>query len=82
MPTDERLGTDDRDGLQDRRKPSIQLDEEQAIVVREPDATVQLTPQHRQLMSDSRVLASSRLCDLNGEAKMARMNTTSAIIVR
>jgi hypothetical protein len=56
MPTDERLGTDDRYGLQDRGKPSIQLDKEQAIVVREPDATVQLTPHHRQLMSESRVL--------------------------
>src|SRR5262245_37673526 len=29
MPTDEGLGTDDRDHLQDRWKPSIQLDEEQ-----------------------------------------------------
>src|SRR5258708_16385692 len=56
MPTDERLGTDDRDGLKDRRKTSIQLDEEQAIVVREPDAAVHLTLQHRQLMSESRVL--------------------------
>jgi hypothetical protein len=48
MPTDERLETDDRYGLQDRGKPSIQQDKEQAIVVREPDATVQLTPHHRQ----------------------------------
>jgi hypothetical protein len=30
----ERLRTDDRDDLQDQRKPSIQLDEEPAIVVR------------------------------------------------
>ena len=34
MPTDERLGTDDRDDLQHRRKPSIQLDKEQAIAVK------------------------------------------------
>src|SRR5262249_58692225 len=34
MPKDERLWTDDRDHLQDRRKPSIQLDKEQAIAVR------------------------------------------------
>ena len=26
MPTHEGLGADDRDGLEDRRKPSIQLD--------------------------------------------------------
>jgi hypothetical protein len=37
-------------------KPSIQLDEEQAIAVREPNAAVQLTPQHDQLMSEYRVL--------------------------
>jgi hypothetical protein len=57
MPTDERLGTDDRDGLQDRRKPTIQLDEEQAIVVREPNAAVHLTPQHEQLVPEHRVLS-------------------------
>src|SRR5262249_19065771 len=38
MPTHQHLGTDDRDDLQDRRKPSIQLDKEQAIAVRKPDA--------------------------------------------
>jgi hypothetical protein len=45
MPTHERLGPDDREDLQDRWKPAIQLDEEPAIIVREPDATMQLTPQ-------------------------------------
>src|SRR6201993_5166971 len=34
MPAHEGLGADDRDGLQDRRKPSIQLDQEQAMAVR------------------------------------------------
>jgi hypothetical protein len=56
MPTDQGLGTDDRDGLQDRGKPSIHLDEEQAIAVRQPDATAHFTPQHDQLMSERRVL--------------------------
>ena len=42
--------------LQDRRKPSIQLDKEPAIVVREPDAALHLAPQHDQLMSERRVL--------------------------
>jgi hypothetical protein len=56
MPTHERLGTDDREDLQDRRKPSIQLDKEPAIIVREQDATLQLTPQNDQLMSERRVL--------------------------
>src|SRR5262249_50501370 len=40
MPTDERLWTDDRDDLQDRWKPLIQLDKEHAIAVRKPDASV------------------------------------------
>jgi hypothetical protein len=36
MPTHERLGLNDLDDLQNRRKPSIQLDKEPAIAVREP----------------------------------------------
>ena len=50
MPTRERLGTDDRDGIEDRWKPSIQLDEEQAIVVGKPGPALHLTPQNDQLM--------------------------------
>ena len=56
MPTHEGLGADDRDGLEDRRKPSIQLDQEQAIAVRELDATAHPPPQHDHLMSERRVL--------------------------
>lgn len=51
------LGTDDCENLQDRRKPAIQLDKEPAIIVREPDATMQPTPQDNQLMSKHRVLS-------------------------
>jgi hypothetical protein len=57
MPTNERLGPDDCDILQDRRKPAIQPDKEPAIMVREPDATMQPTPQDIQLMSKHRVLS-------------------------
>jgi hypothetical protein len=56
MPTDQRVWTDDRDDLQDRRKPSIQLDKEHAIAVREPDSAAHLTPQNDQLMSECRIL--------------------------
>ncbi len=56
MPTDERLRVDDHNDLQDRWKPSIQLDKEPVIVVREPDPAVHLTPQNDQLMSERRVL--------------------------
>src|SRR5947209_12481869 len=38
MPTDNSLRSDDRDGLQDRWEPSIQLDQEQAIPAREVNA--------------------------------------------
>jgi hypothetical protein len=57
VPTDERLGPDDRENLQDRRKPAIQLDKEPAIIVREPDATMQPPPQNIQLLSKHRVLS-------------------------
>ena len=54
MPT--RLGTDDREDLQDRRKPSIQQDKEPAIVVRKPGPAAHLTSQNDQLMSECHVL--------------------------
>src|ERR1700694_3690312 len=57
MPTHERLGPDDREDLQDRRNPAVQLDEEPAIMVREPDATMRPAPQDIQLMSKHRVLS-------------------------
>jgi hypothetical protein len=56
MPTHERLGTDNREDLQDRRKPTIQLDKEPAIVACEPDPALHLTPQNDQLMSECCVL--------------------------
>jgi len=56
MPTHQRLGLDDRENLQGRRKPSIQLDQEPAIVVRELDPALHLTPQNDQLMPKCRVL--------------------------
>ena len=57
MPTKERLGPDDCENLQDCRKPAIQLDKETAIMVREPDATMQPAPQDNQLMSKHRILS-------------------------
>src|ERR1700732_3952502 len=57
MPTHERLGPNDCENLQDCWKPAIQLDKEPAIIVREPDATRQPTPQDIQLMSKHRVLS-------------------------
>jgi hypothetical protein len=56
MPPHERLRLNDLDDLQNRRKPSIQLDKEPAIAVREPDPPLNLTPQNDQLMSERRIL--------------------------
>src|SRR5207247_9852698 len=56
MPTHEGLGPNDRDGLEDRWKPSIQLNQEQAIPAREVDAAAHPPLQHNQLMSECRVL--------------------------
>src|ERR1700686_3708615 len=56
-PTHERLGPDDCENLQDFWKPAIQLDKEPAIMVREPDATMQPTLQDIQLMSQHSVLS-------------------------
>jgi hypothetical protein len=57
VPTHERLGPDDGENLQDCWKPAIQLDKEQAIMVREPDTTMRPAPQDNQLMSKRRVLS-------------------------
>src|SRR6266480_2381781 len=86
MPTDKGLRPDDRDGLQDRWKPSIQVDQEHAIPVREVDTTTRFPLQHDRLMSERRVLclksfsASSRLFDLNGETDRVRKRKKSAIV--
>jgi len=52
-----RLGPDDCENLRDCWEPAIQLDEEQAIMVRELDATMRPAPQDNQLMSKHRVLS-------------------------
>jgi hypothetical protein len=56
MPTHQRLGSDDGEDRKDRWKPAVQLDEEPAIIIREPDTAMQSTPQDNQLMSKRRVL--------------------------
>lgn len=56
MPAHERFGLNDRVGIKGRGKPSIELEEEPAITVCEPDPAPQLAPQHDQLMSECCVL--------------------------
>ena len=56
MPSHEGLGANNCNGLEDCRKPSIKLDEEQTITIREPDTAVHLPPQYDELMSERSVL--------------------------
>jgi hypothetical protein len=56
MPTHERLGADDREDLQNRWKPAIKPDKEQAIVVRKPYAPVHHAAQHNHLVSERGIL--------------------------
>jgi hypothetical protein len=56
MPTHQGLWPDDHHGLEDRRAPTIKLDEEQAVAVRELDATAYLALHHGQLMPQRGIL--------------------------
>ena len=56
MPAHEGLGPDDRDGLEDRWKPTIQLDEEQAITGRKVNTTAHLALQDNQLVPEHGIL--------------------------
>src|SRR5260221_13537877 len=56
MPTHQGLRSDDSDGPEHRWKPSIQQDQEQAIPIRELDATAHPALQHNQLMTERSVL--------------------------
>jgi len=57
MPTHQRFRLDNPHDLQDRRKPSIHLEEEPAIVVREPGPAGHLAPQNDQLMSERSIFS-------------------------
>jgi hypothetical protein len=46
MPAHKGLWPDNHHGLEDRRTPTIKLDEQQAIAVRELDTTAYLAMQH------------------------------------
>src|SRR5207247_5206895 len=69
MPAHDRLGPDDRNGLENRREHSIQHDEEQAIAVRQLDAPADLSLQHDQLVSKRGVLRLKSTCRLERPPK-------------
>src|SRR6476469_3480172 len=57
MPTHQCFGSNNHESRKDRRKPAIELDEEPTIVVCEPDAARQLSPQNDHLMSERGILS-------------------------
>ena len=78
MPPHDGLGPNDGDRLQDRRKPSIQPDEEPPIAVCEFETTSHLPPQYGRSSAFS---ATSLLVDLNGEVTSTSKKHNSATIV-
>jgi precorrin-6x reductase len=80
MPTHQRFRLDNRQDLLDRRKPTIELDEEPSIIVRKLSAPPHLASQDDQLMPEHRILRLKPLFDLNGEASTARTKQISRII--
>ena len=80
MPSHQGLGPDDRDGLEDRWKPSIQLDQEQAISVREFDDREPAASEQSVDIGAQRSLPQVELFDLNGEAKRDKQRQNRAII--
>jgi hypothetical protein len=80
MPAQQRFRLDNPHDLQDRRKPSIHLEEEAAIVVREAGPAGHLAPQNDQLMSKRSIFSPKPALRLECEASTARTKQISAII--
>src|SRR5271165_3553329 len=56
MPTHQRLRTDDGEDVQDRREPSVELDEKPTVGVRQPRPALHLAPQYDQLLPERCIL--------------------------
>jgi len=56
MPAKQRLGADNREGIEHRQKPSVTLDEKPAIGVCQRHPTVHFASQNDQLLPERRVL--------------------------
>src|SRR5208337_2367447 len=56
MPTHQRLRTDDGEDVQDRREPSVELDEKPTVGVRQPRPILHLAPQNNALLPERCIL--------------------------
>jgi hypothetical protein len=82
MPTYERLGTDNREDLQDRWKPAIYLDKDTGDRCPLTGAATDSTPQGSQLISQGRVLCLKPQLRLEQRIhKGDRRNRTRAVIM-
>jgi hypothetical protein len=68
VPSHDRVGLDDDRSVQQRRHKAIEPDKEQSVRCREPWLGGKPAPQQVQLMARNTISASSRACDLKGEA--------------
>lgn len=66
MPAQKGLGTDDGKVLEDRREPSIQLDEKPAVGIGQLGAPANLAPQDDQLLSERCALRFKSASRLDG----------------
>ena len=57
MPTNQRLGPNDVNDLENGREPAIQLDEEKAVAIGQPNPAPALPLQHDQLLPQRRDLS-------------------------
>jgi hypothetical protein len=72
MPAHKGLWPNDYHGLEDRRTPTIKLDEEQAIAVRELDATAHIALQYNQLLSQRGILCLKSALGLEGRGNQVQ----------
>ena len=68
VPLHDRVGLDDDGSVQQRRHEAIEPDKEQSVRCREPWLGEKPAPQQVQLMPRNTISASTRACDLKGEA--------------
>ena len=79
MPTNQRLGPNDVNDLENGREPAIQLDEEKASPLVSRTLPRLFRCNTISCCRSVAISASSRAFDLNGETKMARTNQRSPI---
>jgi hypothetical protein len=72
MPAHQSLRPNDQDGVQNRRKPAIQLNEKQTVAVGELDTRTQLPLQHDDLLSERSILSRKLGLGLEGQDKQVQ----------